>query len=342
MEKTTPAISQDEIQRFIDLGLGRGVDSTDPYPWANKSSFQVRHLLPGDLSDLIGTDEGGLLRSYVSRIASTKDTQAELKASISIPYTPVSLGIDGELSRSFSTTMKVKHRTVTNRTVSFRMGSLSVPKFDTKMAAENTSEPNQLPPSFEEILSRWIWKWICHRNADRKLEEVIEKSAISLLHEYLQNSSKEEAALIVEDCSDFVSYFGVTHYVSSLALGASESTVVSKSKQSSITQQGADASVPKIASMKQKLSLKSAFSSSVSAKQYIGRIVKKEVKRDSSDEAVIDVKILPIYSLVHHNPFIFLALHKAIVDYAEERTLNRGKRYQSMWSLVQYSYLAST
>lgn len=117
----------------------------------------------------------------------------------------------------------------------------------------------------------------------------------------------------------------MTHYVTSLTLGASECTVVSKLKRSSSTQLGANISIPHIASMKSKLLLKSAFSRSASAKQYLGRIVDKKVKRGSSDEAVIDAKILPIYSLIHHNPFIFLALHKAIVDYTEERT-HRGKR----------------
>lgn len=184
MERTTPVISQEEVQRFVDLGLGRGVDSTDPHPWANKSSFQVRHLLPEDIGDLIGTDENGLLQSYVSRITCIKDTQAQLKAAISIPYTPVSLGVEGELSRRFSTTTKVKCRTATNRTVSFQTGSLSLaPKSDVKkVAEENSSEPSQLSPSFEEILSRWVWKWVCHRNTDRKLEEVIGNSAISLLY----------------------------------------------------------------------------------------------------------------------------------------------------------------
>ena len=33
-----------DIARIVDLGLGRGVDSTSPTPWLSKSSFQVSPL----------------------------------------------------------------------------------------------------------------------------------------------------------------------------------------------------------------------------------------------------------------------------------------------------------
>jgi hypothetical protein len=313
---TTALFSPADIQRFVDFGLGRGVDSTDPHPWTNKTSFQVRNPNATGLDDiLIGTDEGGMLQKFRHHITSKKSVQLQLKAAVSIPNTPVSLGIEGELSRGIKTSKEVRGRRVTNTEIAFRMGALLAAELPT-----GKERSPKLPPNFEEIFSRFLWKQICRRSKDRRPEEVIEKSATSLLTEYLQSSTKEENALIVEDCKVFILYFGVTHYVSSMTLGASELTIITNSKRSTTASQGFNISVPMIASTKEKFSLKYIFSKTSSAKQRLGKIVDGKVEKGSDDEAVIKVKILPIYSLIHHNPFIFLALHKAIADYAEERT----------------------
>jgi hypothetical protein len=321
MKQMDAILHKKEIQRFVDLGLGRGVDSTDLHPWANKSSFQVRDPFSARVEDaVIGTDEGGSLHTYASRITSSEDIKAQLKAGLSIPNTPISLGIEGELARSSRTSRRVEGRRAKNRTISFRMGTLSVDGLGT-----GEKKSHDQTPMFEEILSRFIWKQICHRNKDRKLEEVIEQSAVSLLSDYLQVCSKEETGLIIGDCEDFVYSFGVTHYVSSITLGASEHAVVTKLKVSKSAKQGFSVSAPQIASAEQKSSLKSTVSKSRSTTRSVGRIVDDKVKKGSDDEAVIEVKILPIYSLIHHNPFIFLALHKAIADYAEEKTTQQGR-----------------
>ena len=328
MEKPSTVLSKEEIQRFVDLGLGRGVDLTDPRPWANKGSFQVRLPNAANLSDIIGTDEGGLLQSYESRICSSEDAQAQVKAGLSVPHTPVSLGIQAETSRSSNSSKKVKTTTAINRTISFRMDSISVPEPSPKETPQEqkSGESGQPSPSFEENLSRWIWKQMCHRNTNKKPQELAEKSAISLLADYMQNSSKDEVTMIVEDCSDFVNSFGVTHYVSSITLGASEHAVESKSKRTRTVKQGSSVSIPMIASAEESSSVKSKFSKSTSRTQYLGKIVDKRVERGSSNEAVVDVKILPIYSLISNNQFVYLALYKAIADYIEDRTLQQGTK----------------
>jgi hypothetical protein len=313
-------LCREEIQRFVDLGLGRGVDSTDPRPWANKTAFQVRNPIAERFNEIfIGTDEGGLLQSYHSRFTSQEDVQVQLKASISIPHTPVSLSVEGELSRSSSSSRKVEGQKATNRTISFRMESQSDSELDTQGSI-------QLPPSFEEIISRFIWKQICYRNKDRKLEEVRGRGAIHLLGNYLQGSSKEEANLVAYDCIDFVYSFGVTHYVSSITLGASEHTVVAKSTSSRDAKQGSGISIPLAATTQHKSSRVSMFSKSTLNTRCLGRIVDGRVERGSGSEAVIEVKILPIYSLIHHNPFVYLALHKATLDYTEERAPQPGEK----------------
>lgn len=323
--KVNMSRSSQEIARFVDMGLGRGVDFTDHSPWANKSSFQICHPRFDDITE---TDEGGLLQCYESRVTSTSDIQAQMKASVSFPNSPVCLGITGEVTRVPSSLKKVISQKVTNRTISFRMGSLS----ESKPNTEETDSHEQ-PPPFEETVSTWIWHQICHRDAARKREELREKSAICLLHDYVQGANKKAISSVIDDCVDFVQSFRVTHYVSSITLGASEHTVVARSKRTKIAREGSNVSVSQMASAQQKFTLHSIFSKSAMSTRLLGRIMDGRVQRGSSDEVVIEVKILPIYSLIRQNPFLFLALHKAILDYAEDRTIEPGRnQYKNSYS----------
>jgi hypothetical protein len=111
-------LSPDEVQRFTDLGLGRGVDIANKSPWTNKSSFQVCEVT---LDNIMGTDEGGLLQTYHTRLESHSDFHAQLKSSVSVPNTPVSFGLEGELSRSSISSKEVVGKKVTNRTISFKV-----------------------------------------------------------------------------------------------------------------------------------------------------------------------------------------------------------------------------
>ena len=58
-------LTEKEMGRMIDMGLGRGVDATDASPWVSKSSFQVRDVT---FDSVIGTEEGGALQSYEREI----------------------------------------------------------------------------------------------------------------------------------------------------------------------------------------------------------------------------------------------------------------------------------
>ena len=86
--KASAVVSPGEIGRIVDLGLGRGVDITKKSPWLDKSSFQVR---PVDVDNIIGTEEGGSLQNYEHEVVSIQEQQGELKASIAIPQSPVTI-----------------------------------------------------------------------------------------------------------------------------------------------------------------------------------------------------------------------------------------------------------
>ncbi len=99
-----------------ELGLGRGVDGTSPTPWLNKTAFQVRKVTD---KTIVGTDEGGTAQSYVRDVSSVRSQQSTLKASIDIPKSPVTVGVDAEFSRTFTTSRKSVGNRVHNRTIAF-------------------------------------------------------------------------------------------------------------------------------------------------------------------------------------------------------------------------------
>ena len=124
-KKAMAVVTADEVGRIIDLGLGRGIDASNPSPWLNKSSFQVRRVT---IENIIGTEEGGAIQSYEREITSVTTTQTDLKASVAVPQAPVNLGLEGEHSRSVSKTRKALGKRVVNRTISFRADFDDVPQ----------------------------------------------------------------------------------------------------------------------------------------------------------------------------------------------------------------------
>ena len=177
-------IQDGEIQRFIDLGLGRGIDATDSSPWKNKSSFQVR---PITVMNIMGTEEGGSELRYEREIANASETRGQLSASITDPKAAVSIGIEGEYGRSSSSRCRVFMIKVLNRTVSFKA---------------QCDEGN-----IRSFFETWLCKWILNNQGDSR--------SMQLPHEAVEHITKK-------DCTKFLSQFKVTHYVSSIQLGASE------------------------------------------------------------------------------------------------------------------------
>lgn len=56
-------ITEDEIGRFAYFGLGRGINGAEKTPWLNKLNFEVRCV---KFQDIVGTEEGGMLKSYAN------------------------------------------------------------------------------------------------------------------------------------------------------------------------------------------------------------------------------------------------------------------------------------
>lgn len=151
-KESSCCIEEGEIQRFIDLGLGRGIDASNPTPWQNKTSIQVR---PVTFENIIGTEESGSVQSYEREI--TRVSETHWRFSPSAVFNPnlvgtFSIGVEESHVHPHSqsaTKEYVVGTKVLNRTICFRE------TFDDSKLLD------QLHPSslvFEAWLCRWILK----------------------------------------------------------------------------------------------------------------------------------------------------------------------------------------
>ena len=191
------------IHRYQDLGLGRGVDASRPNPWLNKSSFQVRHVTE---ENVIGTEEGGILYSYEREMQSLSEKHVNLSESIAIPDSPLTLGLEGEMSDSRSVTRKAVGKKIVNRTVSF------IDNY------EDMSKPEKKLLTFEDYLYNYVLAAL-NKSKNKKVEN---------LDEYAEDFNENKMEEIYLYSRQFVQQYRITHYVSSISLGASSYHVLSE------------------------------------------------------------------------------------------------------------------
>ena len=355
-----------EIDRMIDLGLGRGIDSTNPKPWQNKSAFQVRRVTA---ESVLGTEEGGSLQSFEREVTSVLSHQTNLKASVIVPQAPVQIGIDAEQSRSVSSTRRTVGKKVVNRSVSFRGDFSDVPFVtsendalsktygNTPGAIRSDADPSRClrllrdptePEAdesvadvrndyltFEERLSKWIAKRILQRqelNAQRDraagkpvgnpkfvINDSLPNNPLSVFLRFVYDSNEEERKKILHDCYDFVTHFRITHYVSSIELGATEYRVFSETDYNSSIGAGGSLAIEKLANLSISHKATSRKLKRASDVKTIGKISNDgKVGRGTHDEAVVGIRVEPIATLVKL-PFLRLAMQRSLVHYMDEQ-----------------------
>lgn len=109
-------VKEDEESQFQDFGLGRGINATDDAPWKNKSSVQVRAVTK---ESILMTEEGGFVRSYEDVVESVQDIWSKLNASMT-DGKYVTIGVDCEATRVYSTRKESFGKKIVTRTVSFK------------------------------------------------------------------------------------------------------------------------------------------------------------------------------------------------------------------------------
>ncbi len=262
--------------KLQDFGLGRGVNGTDPQPWVNKSTLQIRDIIRDDLltnpkstgrhqktynTNLIGTNEGGVVHHFVQEVTNIKDQKAKLDSSITVPNSPVSVGVGADLSRTLSTTQKAIGKKIINRTVSFTVNYTDVA---------------------EEKLSRLIVD-----SADW-----INKEFTTSCVQMIKGLEKSEVEKLFKE---FVKRYRVTHYVSSISLGASRFTVLSESAYNKGASVSGEIGVEQVAQAKVSASYVEKNLKKSKNVQRVGVLSEDDMK--VVKEAVVDVRMEPISSL---------------------------------------------
>ena len=315
------ACDENDVGRCLDLGLGRGIDATNPKPWLNKTSFQVRRVV---YDELIGTEEGGALNQYTNQVKSSVTLQKSMLSAVTQSKSPVKVEVDGEITRSLTAITKSFGRKVVNRTISYREDC--APKTG---RGETVSDGD-----FEARL----WKWIC---------EQVEFSVADPKHSVLESfdklvnqapNSAEQRAKVIEACRAFVHVFRATHYVTAIELGAAEYAVEvhADSEDPDAAEQNSSGTLSRRNSRRGSGSTKgnrykepresssSAMSSFVTAKRIGIMNDDGTVTRRSHGEAVVAVKIQPVSRLIKQ-PFLKLALQLAMVNFIEEHIDKEGQ-----------------
>ena len=338
--KKSKAARQEEVtQRFQDLGLGRGVDASRTKPWLNKTSFQVRPLRFGKL---IGTEQGGTVEAYEDVVSSVQSLQLELKQSVSAANVPVTIGADAEQSRSASNMRHVVGRRVHNRTISFReefddmavkVGRVqpSTPVREVSEDGEDAVEEEaahsdevEEEPTFEERLAKWVLERL-HSEWEG------DGSAIAVFKEWFENNKHVETLKKMYDmCLEFVRTFHVTHYVSSVDLGALEYSVITEEDYSREIGLAGSLGLEDVvaAVLKTKGRYTSERTHTSSRIKRVGLIKNPDsgdyyVPRGTYAEAVIGVEVKPIHVLVRHQDLRRVLRH-AVTHYIEDQRDTSG------------------
>ena len=329
------------VQRYKDLGLGRGIDATREKPWLQKGSFQVRNV---NYDLLIGTEEGGMVEAYQNEVNSIQNIQLGMKASVTVPTQtgPVKVGVDCEHSRSVSNSRRVIGRRVINRNIAFREDCYShLPYFQLKATKDSTDTAITRDEwSFEDMLSKWILDEIHavkHKLVSTEtLEKILEGVPPShVFHQWYKEKMEIEEInhqILKEICYKFVAYFQITHYVSSITLGALEYTVFTEHEFFKSVSQSTSAGF-NMASLSGSASVSWGKTSKSYEVKKVGTIQKSDnkaidsgyfVPRGTYAEAVVAAEFKSITHLIH-NPRLKPALTDAIADYIDKRGDMSGK-----------------
>ena len=328
-----PVIQKDEVQRYQDLGLGRGVNVTDPQMWKNKSHFLIRKVC-SELLNIIGTEECGMKEKYEKEVSTVAKQQDKIRLSLDEPNSRVKIGMDAQHSQSTSSTKKIAGTKIKTRTISFRVDCKDLPVCTSSSNPSTetlTSLHCDTDEYFENSLYSWIMKRICDRRERNgpKCTPCKEKCACDVddLVEHLRELKprSQEIKEIAKDCKMFVKDLGITHYVSSIELGALEYSASTISSRQTKYEVEADIHVGKLAEGGgSRLAEKLHFQMSREQHQ-IGKFsVDGTVERNTTNEAVIGFQIKPIHNLVRLQ-LIQVALQKAVKQYIEFKADRSGK-----------------
>ena len=284
--KWEPTLTDDEAELSIlqELGLGVAIDITAKHPWARKSAFQAKEVK--NKRELIVINESNKFHKSKEQVETYTAIQADLESGFRPdPTKPISVTIAADYHRSSSRSKTIDSKTVLTRTVAFG-------------AIDPTSRV-QKEEEFETNLKKWLKERGCFDG--EKYDKTTNHHCIRYLNEL----------------------GGVTHYVSSITLGATKyqvslnSTLFSSVSSSS----GIKAETFVSASAKTKVSTK-VFQSQ-QKQQHIGRVPDEKnegrlINFRTKAEAVVKCSYTSLANLVS-NPTLRKMLDIGINEYIDKK-----------------------
>ena len=304
------------------------MDITEKHSWGKKSAFQakeVKRTKDRYLKDLIVINESNQFKKYLEVVESYSEVQTALESSFRpSPNVPIDVSIAADFHRSFRNKKSINGKTVLTRTIAFRTNA------PITRAAEKEV--------FEVQLNEWLEKSNSIQKGDantiipeeckipnykpKKVDQPCGTATPA-------NDGKKESFWYYtpdtnHSCIGYLRALGgVTHYVSSITLGASEYHVETEKLLNLSLSQSTGAHVDRFASATVKSHKKKKQFVSRSKTEAIGRVpvLERGKPKDllpfrSKDEAVVRCSFTSLGNLVTH-PHLQKELEAAIQEYID-------------------------
>ena len=181
-----------QARKYVELGLGRGVDITNPQMWKNKTAIVVRQpkLKPESNANIVVTEESGVLERYEKMVSTVSIAQRNLRLSLDDPSSQVKIGVDAQQTQSTNHFVKISGTKVKTRTISFHTDAGSIPcsdHMDSEELQSETCDSKQLRKFYN-----CMWKRIQTRGSADQLAKYLETTDKST-----QESSIESADIVI-------------------------------------------------------------------------------------------------------------------------------------------------
>ena len=293
--KWEPTLTDNEAELAIlqELGLGVAIDISARQPWVRKSAFQAKEVKKKE--ELIVINESNKFHESKEQIETYTAIHADLESGFRPdPTKPISVTIAADYHRSSSRSKTINSKSLLTRTIAFC-----------------ARDPSRI--SEEEVFEANLKKWLKERGCfdGKKWNKTTNHHCIQYLNEL----------------------GGVTHYVSSITLGATKYQVSLNSTlfNSLSTSSGIKAETFVTASAKTKVSSK-VFQSH-QKQQHIGRVPdEKEEGRlinfRTKAEAVVKCSYTSLANLVS-DPTLQRMLDRGINEYIDKK--KNGTRKFTAW-----------
>ena len=250
------------------------------------------------MSNVMSTDEGGIHQDFVQEATSIKQLSGSLELSLTVPNTPVTISVGTEMCRCLTKTQKAIGERTFNKTLSFKA-----------VVANDGSEQH---------LTEHVLEFAKQQN-----KAVRAKTLTSLDSSFIHQAFK-----------GFIEHYRITHYVSSVTLGASRFMVQTESEYNKAINLKGGSGFDSVTEASASFTYQTKRKNKRKKVQHIGEL---EEDGTVSREAVVEVKLDSILSLVTTEKLIE-PLKNALREYTREQQERKGTTLHIPQFLISISY----